>query len=146
MKNGFDVEVLDACIQKLGARAISKRVIGSDVIVISTSPRNTWQCPPLEIQPFYDVVAAIRKSAGPAFIIAMGPSSIFNPKGLAKVSELVIIGQPEPFFEKLRAEWETSRYLEMDGEACEKSKVAADFSCINHVAALMSLSTALQFC
>lgn len=100
-KKGFEVEVIDANILYMSAGDVSKMVSGSDIVVVATSPLNTWQCPPLEIEAFYQVVRSIKRMHSKMFVMSLGPNSIFNPQGMAEVSDLVIIGQPEPFFEQM---------------------------------------------
>ena len=116
-KKGIEVQVLDADILRMSPLQVAKEVAGSDVLVVATSPRYTWQCPPLEISPFYAVLEEVRLDRSRPLLITTGPSSLFNLKRLAEMSDIVIIGQPEPFFQQISPDMETEDYFSLQGIA-----------------------------
>lgn len=116
-KKGFQVEVVDASLLKMSAEEVASRAVNSDVVVITTTSVNNWQQPRWDIPDFYEVVDRLREYKSSPFIIAFGPHSLFNVEGLARVSDLVVIGQPEPFFERLTPVMRTEDYRRLDGIA-----------------------------
>lgn len=116
-KNGFAVEVIDAAISKMTAEEVASRLSGSDVVAVMSSSLLKWHCPPLDIPHYYTLVEKLKNIKQPPFIIALGPHSLFNAEGLARVVDLVVLGQAEPFFEKLTPIMKTEEYFSLEGIA-----------------------------
>lgn len=119
-KKGFHVEIVDAAILKMDAKEVASKVTGNDVVAVTTFSLSKWQTPPLEMPHFYDVLTELKNCGPRPFIITLGPNSLFNPEGLAKVSDLVVLGQAEPFFEQLTPTMRTEDYFGLDGIAFMK--------------------------
>lgn len=116
-KRGFDIEIVDANIQRKSGLDIARAIGRSDVFVVTTSSLFSWQCPPLDITPFHEVMAALRNKEGAPLLISVGPHSCIAPRELADVSDIVVLGQPEPFFERLRPDMVPADYYDLDGIA-----------------------------
>ncbi len=114
-KHDFEVKVVDANILAMSASEAVQETQGSDVVVVTTSSLFSWQCPPLDITPFYDVVAALRKMKNPPFIIAVGPHSCTAPENLADAVDIVVLGQPEPLFNQMRSGMKPKDCISLDG-------------------------------
>ncbi|MBF0531652.1 MAG: radical SAM protein [Candidatus Omnitrophica bacterium] len=100
-QQGRLVRVVDAHIQQWGAADLARRDLDIDpgLVVMGTSPLNTWQCPPKTIEPFFTAARAMKKKFPQALVIGCGPGTCFFLREMLSVCDLVIAGQPEPFFQ-----------------------------------------------
>lgn len=120
LEKGLEVEIIDANILRLKPEEVVSRIKDSDVISVCTSPINTWQCPPIEIEPYYGLINAIKKTGKKVFLIAHGPNSSFNASGLAEMNDIVILGQPEYFFSNITNGMKINEFYNIDGIAYKK--------------------------
>jgi len=124
-RGGADVRVVDANILRIPAEQLANEVWGADVVVVASSSLNTWQCPPTDVAPFERAVRAIGSLAPRPFLITVGAHSIFDPDRLARMSDLTVVGEPEPYFLEVEGFTDVDRLFEPDGIAvCEGESVA----------------------
>ena len=100
-KNGFDTKIIDTALFNLNFEEVVAELDNSDIVVVNTASLDRWQCPFLEINYFYKLTKKIKERFPGVIVIVIGPHSFFNPNGLLKYSDIVIVGGPEPKIKNL---------------------------------------------
>lgn len=94
-KQGHQVQIIDANALRLFPDKIARSVVNFDKVFISSSSLDRWQCPNLDIEPFLNTVASVRKFADEVYIL--GVHGTVKPKELLEFTQTraVIRGEPE---------------------------------------------------
>ena len=94
-QQGHQVQIIDANALKLSPDKVAKSVTNFDKIFVSSSSLDRWQCPNLDIEPFLNTVASVRKFTDEVFIL--GVHGTVKPKELLELTQAkaVIRGEPE---------------------------------------------------
>nr|WP_287584754.1 radical SAM protein [Candidatus Borrarchaeum sp.] len=99
-KEGYDVNIIDANVLRLNLSQMKKIILNKkpEVVVITTSPIDRWQCPYLDISAAINTVNLIKNSVSSVKVILTGPHGTVTPEWLFKQSnniDFVIRGEPE---------------------------------------------------
>jgi len=116
-KYGHKSQIIDAHILKIRPSSINNHniTVNPEYIVVGTSQRNTWQCPPINIDPFYDTIQKLKQRFPDAYIIGTGPGSLFGPEKMLDFCDLVILEQPEYFFDTAAENFNRETLLNISG-------------------------------
>ncbi len=92
---GIEVAILDANAEQIGAADVAARSKGFDQAFVTSTSLDRWQCPYLDIDPFIEVVHAIRAVVPDVYI--MGSHGTVKPAEMLEVTgaRAVIRGEPE---------------------------------------------------
>ena len=103
-QQGHQVKIIDANALQLQPVDVAKSAKGFDKVFISSSSLDRWQCPSLDIQPFLETVAKVRKSTDEIFIL--GAHGTLKPKEILESTraKAVIRGEPELTISEICAE------------------------------------------
>lgn len=94
-KEGHKIKILDAHAERLSPEKTANLAKNYDIIFITSSALDRWQCPNLNIEPFIQTCKAIRKLNGNLFV--MGYHGTVKPEFILKLAgaKAVIKGEPE---------------------------------------------------
>jgi radical SAM superfamily enzyme YgiQ (UPF0313 family) len=92
-KDGFSVQILDNNIECLSSEEIAEKSMEFDKVFVSSTPYNRWQCPSLNISPFFETIRHIPSSR----LYVMGAHVTERPEAILKSSRAraAIIYEPE---------------------------------------------------
>ena len=90
---GLQIEILDARATTIEESELVRKTAGADKVFITSSPRDRWQCPNLELETFIKVVRPLRKDN----LFIMGVHGTLFPEMMLRESGAcaVIRGEPE---------------------------------------------------
>jgi len=93
--DGHDVDVIDAHAERLPPERVGERTRGADLVVLTTSALDRWQCPPLQLAPVVATAEAIRPVVGK--LALTGFHGTYAPERMLAMTgaDLVIRGEPE---------------------------------------------------
>lgn len=94
-KQGHQVQIIDANALRLFPDEVDERLDNFDKVFISSSSLDRWQCPNVDIKPFLNTVAHIRKLTDEVYVL--GVHGTVKPKELLELTQAkaVIRGEPE---------------------------------------------------
>ena len=92
---GLDVTVIDANAEQLSPEQVGERAKGFDRAFITSTSLDRWQCPHLDLEPFFENVAALRRAVPEVHV--MGSHGTVKPDEIlaATNADTVIRGEPE---------------------------------------------------
>lgn len=103
---GYEVSVIDARSKNISKEVLQKRASQADFILITSSPLDRWQCPNLDLEPFFSFTSGIPKEK----LIICGVHGTIYPERILYLTKanFIIKGEPEApildFIEKKK--WE----------------------------------------
>lgn len=103
-KEGYFVRVLDNRIAHLKGDRLARFCAPFDKIVVTSAAFDRWQCPPLEILPFFHTAAALVKDR----LCIMGPHVTERPETFLRETgaRFAVLGEPERTVCRLvKADW-----------------------------------------
>jgi len=94
-RQGHDVQIVDAHVDGLSPEAVAERVGSADILFVTSSALDRWQCPNLELEPVTAVTQRLRD--GPGRLFLMGFHGTVEPEAMLKMTgvDAVIRGEPE---------------------------------------------------
>jgi len=94
-KNGFKPKILDCHALRILPFKLKKLIEGYDKIFVTSSSRDRWQCPNIDISPFIENVQEIRKTTDQVYV--MGYHGTTEPLEILNATDAkaVIRGEPE---------------------------------------------------
>lgn len=100
---GADVQVIDAQAMRLTPQQVASRAAGADMVILTTSALDRWQCPPLELEPIREICRTLRNSIGQ--LLLTGFHGTFAPDRMLRETgaDALIRGEPEPIIFDLAA-------------------------------------------
>jgi len=114
--DGHQVRLVDAQAEALTPEQVGQRVGKADMVVVTSSALDRWQCPTLELAPLRAVIDALRGGAGQLFL--SGFHGTVRPKEMLEMTgvDAVIRGEPERTVQELAAgrPWEETPGLTFD--------------------------------
>ena len=92
---GHDVSIVDANAEQLTSEATADRCAGADIVFITSTSLDRWQCPHLDLVPFLETTEAIRRKV--SRLVVMGSHGTVLPVEILKQTqaEAVVQGEPE---------------------------------------------------
>ncbi len=93
--DGHQVRIVDAQAENMPPQAVAQRVGDAEMIVLSTSALDRWQCPTLELEPVRAVARQLRPKAKRLYIC--GFHGTVQPEPMLRMTgaDAVIRGEPE---------------------------------------------------
>jgi anaerobic magnesium-protoporphyrin IX monomethyl ester cyclase len=76
-RNGIDADILDANAEQIGPDGVALRSRGYDKVFLTSTSLDRWQCPHLDLNPFFKTVAAVRTIAPEVYV--MGSHGTVKP-------------------------------------------------------------------
>lgn len=94
-EQGHQVQIMDANALRLFPDEVGKKAGNFDKVFISSSSLDRWQCPNVDIKPFLETAAEVRRSTDEVYVL--GVHGTVKPKELLKITQAkaVIRGEPE---------------------------------------------------
>lgn len=93
--HGHEVRLVDAQAERLSPRAAARRAGGCDLALLTTSPLDRWQCPPLDLGPVEAVALALRDEV-PCLAVTGFHGTAFPELVLDRLrADVVLRGEPE---------------------------------------------------
>jgi radical SAM superfamily enzyme YgiQ (UPF0313 family) len=92
---GIETAILDANAEQMSPEEVAERARGYDKVFITSTSLDRWQCPNLDLQPFFENVDAIRRVAPEIHV--MGSHGTVKPEEILAETQAttVIRGEPE---------------------------------------------------
>mgnify|MGYP000978097864 CR=1 FL=1 len=92
---GIEAAVLDANALRLGPHQVAQAAQGYDKVFITSTSLDRWQCPHLDLQPFFHTVEALRREAPEVYV--MGSHGTVKPAEMLAETQAsaVLRGEPE---------------------------------------------------
>ncbi|MEK6940748.1 MAG: radical SAM protein [Nanoarchaeota archaeon] len=102
-KEGHNVTILDAFIEKIKSEDIPDRVYEPDMFVVATAGYDRWQCPNPIYKDAVDTANALKKKYPNVKICFIGPHGTMRPEEVLahKSVDYLIRGEPELSFQEL---------------------------------------------
>lgn len=115
LSDGVDVSIVDANAENLTSAEIAVRVRGADMVFVTSSSLDRWQCPVLDLRPFLETVAAVRPIAPQ--LIVLGSHGTVRPAEVLELTRAnaVVRGEPEA---TVRAIVQQGRADDVPGVTC----------------------------
>jgi radical SAM superfamily enzyme YgiQ (UPF0313 family) len=94
-REGHDVEVLDANALRLDAESVLRHAQSAELVVITTSSLDRWQCPNIDLTPIFELTRRFREAGKPFFVC--GTHGTVRPRAMLEQTgaRAVIRGEPE---------------------------------------------------
>ena len=94
-KSGHDPLIIDAAARQLSPKEVAKLADGSEMVVVTSTSLDRWQCPNIDIEPFLSVIAELRSNGMSPYIC--GTHGTVRPQEILELSKAhgVIRGEPE---------------------------------------------------
>jgi len=94
---GIDVKLLDANALRIRPEATGGHALGYDMVFVSTSSYERWECPHLNIQSVIETCKSVRKSNPEALIILEGSHGTVRPLEMLELTgaDGAVVGEPE---------------------------------------------------
>lgn len=93
--DGHQVRVVDAQAEGLPPQRVASRVGSADMVLVTSSALDRWQCPTLELDPLMAVIESLRGRAGSLFLTGfhgtVRPAAMLERTGV----DAVLRGEPE---------------------------------------------------
>lgn len=115
LSDGVDVSIVDANAENLTPAEVADRVRGADMVFVTSSSLDRWQCPVLDLRPFLETVAALRAQAPQ--LIVLGSHGTVRPAEVLELTQAnaVVRGEPEA---TVRAIVQQGRADDVPGVTC----------------------------
>lgn len=96
-RGGFEVAIVDANADRLGAEEVAARVRGYGKIFITSAALDRWQCPHTDIKEFVGTVRAVKAANLQTKVYVMGPHGTSKPAEVWKMTKPdgIVVGEPE---------------------------------------------------
>lgn len=90
---GYEVSIIDARAKKISKEVLQKRASQADFILITSSPLDRWQCPNLDLGPFFSFIKDFPKER----LIVCGVHGTIYPERMLNLTKAkaIIRGEPE---------------------------------------------------
>lgn len=90
---GYETSVLDARANKVSQTALQKEASRADFIIMTSSPLDRWQCPNLDLEPFFSYTDSLPKEK----LIICGVHGTIFPERMIRSTQtkFLIRGEPE---------------------------------------------------
>lgn len=100
---GCEVAIVDANAEQIGAAEVARRCAGYDQVYVTSTSLDRWQCPYLDLQPFFEVTAAIKNVVPEMYV--MGSHGTVKPFEMlaATGARAIVRGEPEGIVRELAA-------------------------------------------
>jgi radical SAM superfamily enzyme YgiQ (UPF0313 family) len=94
-KRGHEVAILDANAEQVGAAEIARKSAGHDQVYVTSTSLDRWQCPYLDLQPFFEVTEAIRRVVPEMYVL--GSHGTVKPVEMLEATgaRAIVRGEPE---------------------------------------------------
>jgi radical SAM superfamily enzyme YgiQ (UPF0313 family) len=94
-RDGLEADILDANAEQLGSDEVARRARGFDKVFITSTALDRWQCPHLDLDPFLEVVEAVRQGGAEVYIL--GAHGTVKPAEILELTgaTAVVRGEPE---------------------------------------------------
>ncbi|OHB73716.1 MAG: hypothetical protein A2V70_00320 [Planctomycetes bacterium RBG_13_63_9] len=94
-RDGHDVRLVDAQAEGLSPEQVAHRVGTPDMVLVTSSALDRWQCPTLELDPLLAVIGQLREQVGR--LLLTGFHGTVQPDAMLKLAgvDAVIRGEPE---------------------------------------------------
>ena len=101
--DGHEVRLIDAQAENLPPGRVADRVGRTDLVMVTSSALDRWQCPTLELAPLVEVTEQLRSRAGQLFL--SGFHGTVHPEAMLKMTgvDAVIRGEPERTLQEVAA-------------------------------------------
>ena len=93
--DGHRVRIIDANALRLTPSEIAAQATGADVICVTSSALDRWQCPTLDLRPLTDTMNALRPLTARLYLL--GSHGTVRPAGMLQLTgaDAVVRGEPE---------------------------------------------------
>jgi anaerobic magnesium-protoporphyrin IX monomethyl ester cyclase len=100
---GHEVAIVDANAEQIGAAEVARRCAGYDQVYVTSTSLDRWQCPYLDLQPFFEVTGAIKRVVPEMFV--MGSHGTVKPAEMLEATgaRAIVRGEPEGIVRELVA-------------------------------------------
>lgn len=94
-REGIEARILDANAEKLGPAQVAARAPGFDKVFVTSTSLDRWQCPQLDLNPFFKTVHAVQQTAPEVYVL--GSHGTVKPAEiLAETNARAVVrGEPE---------------------------------------------------
>ena len=120
-EDGHQVQLVDAQAERLSPERVVSRVGSADMVFVTSSALDRWQCPTLELAPLTAVTASLRDCTEKLFLL--GFHGTVKPEAMLRMTgvDAVVRGEPERTVQAIAAgrQWEKIAGLtfDRDGDA-----------------------------
>jgi len=99
--NGVQADILDANAEQTGPEDVALRARGYDKVFLTSTSLDRWQCPHLDLNPFFKTVAAVRAVAPEVYV--MGSHGTVKPAEMLEETkaDAIVRGEPEYTVEEI---------------------------------------------
>ncbi len=112
-KMGAEAKVLDANALRIPPNQTGTKSTGFNMVFVSSSSYDRWECPHLNLKPTIDTCKSIRASNPQALIFLVGSHGSVRKKEMLDLTgaDAVVVGEPENTVAELAslAEWKTAK-------------------------------------
>ena len=94
-QQGHHVQVIDANALRLSPEEVAQTSSGCAKAFICSADIDRWQCPPLDLEPFFTTVSHVKRSVEEVYVI--GPHGTVRPEAILRHTRAhaVVMGEPE---------------------------------------------------
>jgi len=102
-RHGIQADILDANADQIGPEGVAQRARGYDKVFLTSTSLDRWQCPHLDLNPFFKTVAAVRAVAPEVYV--MGSHGTVKPAEMLEETnaDAIVRGEPEYTVEEICA-------------------------------------------
>lgn len=102
-RHGIQADILDANAEQIGPEGVAQRARGYDKVFLTSTSLDRWQCPHLDLNPFFKTVAAVRAIAPEVYVL--GSHGTVKPAEMLEETkaDAIVRGEPEYTVEEICA-------------------------------------------
>ncbi|MBN8730086.1 MAG: radical SAM protein [Acidobacteria bacterium] len=102
-RHGIQADILDANAEQIGPDGVAQRSRDYDKVFLTSTSLDRWQCPHLDLNPFFKTVAAVRAVAPEVYVL--GSHGTVKPAEMLEETkaDAIVRGEPEYTVEELCA-------------------------------------------